>query len=107
MKYWGLVFATLGLLLGFITYRNKNKISIYIRYRDIEIIEADKYFKLQMKYGLVGSTVVLVCGLIFYIGYDYFEYELILVPILSVIFFNLCNYMLFRVSLAKKWIKKE
>ena len=107
MKYWGLVFVAMGLLQGFITYRNKNKVSIYIRYREIEVIEAEKYFKLQMKYGLVGSTVVLVGGVIFYIGYDIFEKVLVLVPVLSTIFFNLCYYMLYRVALAKKWIRKE
>lgn len=64
MKYWGLVFVAMGLLQGFITYRNKNKVSIYIRYREIEVIEAEGYFKLQMKYGLVGSPpFFLICAI--------------------------------------------
>lgn len=106
MKYFGILYIVMGIFLGFMTYKNNNKISLHMRYKEIVIIEEIKYFNLQKLYGIVNSFIVLLSGVIFQIGFNKVGVSLVAVLVLSSMSFNILNYILFKVALKRNFIRK-
>lgn len=107
MKYFGLLYAAIGIFLGCMTIRNAKKVSLHMRFKDVVVIDEEKYFKMQKLYGMVSSIIVFTCGLIFYIGFDKFGISLIVAPIVSSVIYNLVNSILIREALKQKFIRTE
>lgn len=106
MKYFGLLYVVIGIFLGFMAYKNNNKISLHMRYKEILVIEELKYFELQKLFGIVGSFIVLLSGIIFYFEFDRIGVSLVLVLVLSSMLFNILNFILFKVALKRNLIRK-
>lgn len=105
MKYFGLLYVAVGIIIGLMTLQNHNKMSLHMRYKEVFLVEESKYFKLQRLFGVANGLIVSISGFVFYIGYDKIGQCLIMLPIGSAIVFNFNNFVFFHVVKKLRLIK--
>ncbi len=105
MKFFGLFYLALGILYAFYVNKQKEIVSAYSTEKVEKVLNQKAYFKLQWTVGMINSAIIAVSGLVFFFGFPYWEMKLIIVPVLSVILFNINNTILFKESVKRRLIK--
>lgn len=105
LKYFGLLYVAIGIIIGLMTLKNQNKMSLHMRYKEIILVEESRYFKLQRLFGMANGLIVFISGFLIYIGYGKVGLHQIFLPIAPAIVFNLNNFVFFQLAKKLRLIK--